>query len=178
MFVFLDYINIQRMYLRFSSHHSAILFAASKRDEGYFAQVLDENVGHLWGAATVGGFRVLMSDDPVTQKEMPPKSLFYFPNSINWIIGILIFLGMIELSVLLLNIVLGMTFEIAKFAFFFPTGFFLVIVLFWLPLIGAFWIAIKLMRVWKNPDSQWHFLARLFIAGLGFLLVVMKVLTV
>lgn len=55
------------MIRRFPTYESACLFAAEQRAEGHFAQVLDDIVGTMWTPATVGGVRVLTSDQPVSE---------------------------------------------------------------------------------------------------------------
>lgn len=49
---------------KFDSYEQAALFAEKKRSEGYSAEIVNESVGFLWGARTVGGFRVQVSDEP------------------------------------------------------------------------------------------------------------------
>lgn len=49
---------------KFDSYEKASLFVEQKRSEGYHAEIVNESVGFLWGSRTVGGFRVLVSDEP------------------------------------------------------------------------------------------------------------------
>jgi hypothetical protein len=69
----------------FGTWEEAALYASFMRSEGYFAALLDECVAPLYGPAAVGGIRVLLSDEPVTndvdglhedlhEDESPPPS--------------------------------------------------------------------------------------------------------
>ena len=58
--------------VRFSTYDEAHLFASMKRADGYFAEVIHQNAGHIWGAAVVGGFPVLVSADSIPEDTPDP----------------------------------------------------------------------------------------------------------
>ncbi len=47
---------------RFATYEQAALFAAMKRDEGYYAEVLHDHVASLWGPLATGGVAVWVSE--------------------------------------------------------------------------------------------------------------------
>lgn len=61
------------MLIRFDDLVSASLFASRKIDEGYFAEVIHMNAGHLYGPLSSIGYTVIVSefaageDDDVTE---------------------------------------------------------------------------------------------------------------
>ncbi len=55
---------------KFNTLAQATTFLQEKRQEGYFAEVMNEGTGHLWGSMTVGGFRVMVSEEKFTEEEM------------------------------------------------------------------------------------------------------------
>lgn len=56
----------------FGTWEEAALYASFMRSEGYFAALLDECVAPLYGPAAIGGIRVLVSDEPVTDDPENP----------------------------------------------------------------------------------------------------------
>lgn len=53
------------MFHTFATHEEAAIFASAMRSEGYFAEILDEGMGPIYGPLTIGGIRVLVSDEPL-----------------------------------------------------------------------------------------------------------------
>jgi hypothetical protein len=51
------------MFHTFATHEEAAIFASAMRSEGYFAEILDEGMGPIYGPLTIGGIRVLVSDE-------------------------------------------------------------------------------------------------------------------
>ena len=49
----------------FSTREEAAIFASSMRSDGYFAEILDEGMGSIYGPLAIGGIRVLVSDEPL-----------------------------------------------------------------------------------------------------------------
>lgn len=62
------------MILRFASYEEAGIYAGWMRSEGHFSAILDENMGFMWGPLAIGGFRVLVTDEPVTHEEPLPAA--------------------------------------------------------------------------------------------------------
>jgi len=59
------------MIRKFPTYEEASFFVEEKRSEGYYATILNEGTGFLWGPPTVGGFRVFVSDEPGEIPEEP-----------------------------------------------------------------------------------------------------------
>ena len=59
---------------RFATYEDASIYAGIMRSEGYFAAILDESMGSIWGPLATVGIRVIVSDEPVEEDEedMPP----------------------------------------------------------------------------------------------------------
>ena len=54
---------------RFATYEEAGIYAGAMRSEGYYAAILDEHMGFIYGPLAIGGFRVIVSDDPVEDEE-------------------------------------------------------------------------------------------------------------
>jgi len=54
---------------RFATYEEAGIYAGAMRSDGYYAAILDENMGFIYGPIAVGGFRVIVSDEPVEDEE-------------------------------------------------------------------------------------------------------------
>jgi hypothetical protein len=64
------------MIVRFATYEDAGIFAGLMRSEGHFSAILDEHIGFMWGPLVTGGFRVIVSDQPVGDEEdLPPHDL-------------------------------------------------------------------------------------------------------
>ena len=55
---------------KFATLAEATAFLQEKRAEGHFAEIMNEGTGHLWGSMTVGGFRVMFSEETYTEEEI------------------------------------------------------------------------------------------------------------
>lgn len=60
------------MIFRFPSYESAAIAVGKLRSEGYFAEVCDDCVAHLWGPVATGGVRIIVSEEPVEIEDSPP----------------------------------------------------------------------------------------------------------
>jgi hypothetical protein len=49
----------------FSSREEAAIFASAMRSDGYYADILDEGMGSIYGPLAIGGIRVVVSDEPL-----------------------------------------------------------------------------------------------------------------
>jgi hypothetical protein len=58
---------------RFATLEQAALFALMKRDQGYFAEILHLNTGHLWGPLAMHGFPVMVSEFAADENEQVPE---------------------------------------------------------------------------------------------------------
>jgi hypothetical protein len=53
------------MFHTFATREEAAIFASAMRSDGYYAEILDEVMGSIYGPLTIGGIRVLVSDEPI-----------------------------------------------------------------------------------------------------------------
>jgi hypothetical protein len=53
----------------FATREEAAIFASAMRSDGYLAEILDEGMGPIYGPLTIGGIRVLVSDEPIAGNE-------------------------------------------------------------------------------------------------------------
>jgi len=49
----------------FATREDAAIFASAMRSDGYFAGILDEDMGAIYGPLAIGGIRVVVSDEPI-----------------------------------------------------------------------------------------------------------------
>jgi hypothetical protein len=59
--------------VRFQNYEAAGIFAGRKRAEGFYAAVLDEGTGFLWGPMATGGFRVVVSEERLADESPEAK---------------------------------------------------------------------------------------------------------
>lgn len=60
------------MIVRFATYEEASIYAGVMRADGHFAAILDESMGFMWGPLVIGGFRVIVTEEPVEETEEPP----------------------------------------------------------------------------------------------------------
>ena len=49
----------------FATREEAAIFASAMRSDGYFADILDEGMGSIYGPLSIGGIRVIVSDERI-----------------------------------------------------------------------------------------------------------------
>ncbi|MEI6676049.1 MAG: hypothetical protein WCO57_12820 [Verrucomicrobiota bacterium] len=60
------------MIVRFHSYEEAAIYAGVMQADGHFAAILDESMGFMYGPLAIGGFRVIVTREPVLETEEPP----------------------------------------------------------------------------------------------------------
>jgi hypothetical protein len=97
----------------FATREEAAIFASAMRSDGYFAGILDEGMGSIYGPLTIGGIRVLVSDEPHEDAEDQaggPQALSEkaddgeFLNTLRLLVVGLVGLGLAVLAVMLLSV--------------------------------------------------------------------------
>ena len=58
--------------VRFPTYEEASIYAGVMQSDGHFAAILDESMGFMYGPLAIGGFRVIVSEEPVVESEEPP----------------------------------------------------------------------------------------------------------
>jgi hypothetical protein len=56
----------------FATREEAAIYASSRRSDGYFAEILDEGMGAIYGPLAIGGIRVVVSDEPLEDPVAEP----------------------------------------------------------------------------------------------------------
>jgi len=51
----------------FATREEAAIFATAMRSDGYFAEILDDGMGSIYGPLAIGGIRVVVSDEPMEE---------------------------------------------------------------------------------------------------------------
>jgi len=80
--------------IRFNTYDEASLFVSQKRADGYFAEVIHQNAGHIWGPAAVNGVPVLVSDDVLPEEATAPEKGNERPSELALMVGMLGLCGM------------------------------------------------------------------------------------
>ena len=73
---------------RFATYEDAGIYAGAMRAEGYHAAILDEHMGFIYGPLAIGGFRVIVSDDPV-EDDLTPSAVAEKPGALDEIHAVL-----------------------------------------------------------------------------------------
>ena len=60
------------MIVRFPTYEEASIYAGVMQADGHFAAILDESMGFIYGPLAIGGFRVIVTEEPVVETDEPP----------------------------------------------------------------------------------------------------------
>ena len=160
---------------RFATFESAALFVTLKRDEGYFAEVLHANAGHLWGPVASMGFSVITSDLAAEDGEEVPELQLVIPSLPRELGTIVVSLVCATFSVLLLvgvrELVLGLVASPVTWltrAMFLTA--FLGLMLVFFCMLG--WFLSEATRIYRDPEHRLYGLVRSMHTGLAVLLIV------
>ena len=63
----------------FATREEAAIFASAMRSDGYLAEILDEGMGSIYGPLTIGGIRVLVSDESIGDADDGGETEFTVP---------------------------------------------------------------------------------------------------
>jgi hypothetical protein len=92
------------MIVRFATYEEAGIYAAWMRSEGHYSAILDECMGFINGPLAIGGFRVLVSDEPVDDDEEEPPAnpalLDNIADGIRLVVAAFVSLGLVSLLML------------------------------------------------------------------------------
>ena len=88
---------------KFESYERAALFVEKKRAEGYEAEIVNENVGFLWGSRTVGGFRVQVSEECGEFPEQDEPADSFFTVAMRYAVLIFLALGLLIAVISVIN---------------------------------------------------------------------------
>jgi hypothetical protein len=110
------------MIVRFATYEEAGIYAAWRRSEGYYSAILDEHMGFIYGPLAIGGFRVLVSAEPVEdEEEKPPDEpalLGNIADGIRLVVAAFVSLGLISLLILVLQHPAGFAAEVIPWLLF------------------------------------------------------------
>ena len=161
--------------IRFSTYDEANLFAAMKRADGYFAEVIHQNAGHIWGAAVVHGFPVLVSEEMIHEDAKAPEkenkrlSEFAVMVAMFGLLGSILFIGMslyigffVAMGVSLAFFTMPMIAKLMTVVLFFAVFF---------AVFFVFWGMLKLTRIYRRPNHSYYGMSRFILGSLMWVLV-------
>lgn len=160
------------MLIRFYNFEEASLFVAMKRADGYFAEVVHQNAGHIYGHMAVGGFAVVVSEEAAGEGEEVPVAEVRPLSDSAKVLAMLAILGALSALLLVLPVLLGFVGVVLSA----PEGelgmFFGVCVF----LFFSLWGMLKLTRVYRRPEHVCYGLARVVIGAITWVLIVVRIL--
>lgn len=164
---------------RFATFETAALFATLKRDQGYFAEVLHEHVGFLWGPLAMSGFSVLVSEFAADDGEEVPAPEPSPPSAFDELSAALVCATLAIPAVSLLWIVVAILRDLIHY----PQEMLIVAVVSLLPvaIVIVFlcwfgWWLSGLTRIYRNPDHRFHGVVDSAHAVLAWLLILLRVI--
>lgn len=159
---------------RFATFETAALFVTLKRDQGYFAEVLHANAGHLWGPVASMGFSVITSDLAAEEGEEVPELQLVIPSLPRELGTIVVSVVCATFAVLLLMIVRQLLLSLAASpvtwliaAIYLTVCLGLMLVFFCV--LG--WFLSEATRIYRDPEHRLHGLVRFLHSGLAALLI-------
>lgn len=157
----------------FASFESAAFYAEKKRAEGFFAEILDEGSGFLYGRIASGGFRVTISEFAAEEGEDPPITIpdkassvdriFRYAFVVSLAAGVIAFLG-----------TLLKTFE--KTSLNISPDFFVVLLAIVLVAVLGLYISKAIRTLFFVADDsahKWQLIAKIIIAVIAILMILM-----
>ena len=67
-------LTTQPVIVRFHTYEEASIYAGVMQADGHFAAILDESMGFIYGPLAIGGFRVIVTEEPAVETEEPPEN--------------------------------------------------------------------------------------------------------
>lgn len=156
--------------IRFNTYDEASLFAAMKRADGYFAEVIHQNAGHIWGASAVNGFPVLVSEDVIPEDATAPEKSNERPSELAMMMGMLGLCGMALSIVFVLFLSFTLIVGIALTFAAIPVISKVIFIIFPIVMFYILWGMLKLTRVYNRPKHHMHRLARVVLGIVGWLM--------
>lgn len=141
---------------------------AAKRADGYFAEVVHQNAGHLWGYMAADGFAVILSEEAAPEGVVvpePPVKPISDEAKVVAMLGLLGMLGGVAafLFVAAMSAVQFLAAPVVKQT---HTLAFLALA------FAALWGMLRLTRIYNRPGHPQYLLARVVIKTIAWLLVI------
>jgi hypothetical protein len=165
---------------RFATFETAALFATLKRDQGYFAEILHENVGFLWGPLAMSGFGVIVSDLAADDGEVVPEPAPPEPSAFDELRGALM---LATLAIPAVSLVFGIGIilqNLLRDIAYYPREMLEPLLVSILCITGAAifvcWLGrqlSELTRVYRNPEHRLHGVVRFSHACFAWLFIVL-----
>ena len=157
-------LKVGRMLLRFYSYEEACLFCAMKRSEGYFAEVIHDNFGHVYGHMVANGFAVIISEEvapegvtvPVPERKNP------LLDELGKMAGMCAIVGMLGGGLLLLFMLAPIGIEFTKL----PDSVLLEGLVLIAVLFCFLWGSLMLTRIYNRPKHPLYWVSRFIIKGI------------
>lgn len=158
--------------IRFWTYEEAHLFASRKRAEGYFAEVIHQNVGHIWGGSVIHDFPVLISEDVILEDAPEPDRGSGRPSE--WALVLAIF-GVMGFTLFLVGgLLIGLmtVLHTVRELMVMPLWMSAAMVTMLIALFSGLWFMLKLTRVYNRPQHRWYGFSRVVMGGIIWILVV------
>jgi hypothetical protein len=84
----------------------AAIFAGSMRQEGHYAEIIDEACGLIYGPLAVGGVRVIVSEEALGDDDPEPPMpgrMWGFPHEVGVFVGMLVVISLAFLALMVLR---------------------------------------------------------------------------
>ncbi|MBK1856037.1 hypothetical protein JO972_13785 [Verrucomicrobiaceae bacterium 5K15] len=162
------------MLLRFHTYEEACLFAAMKRAEGYFAEVIHENFGHVYGQLASNGVAVILSEEAAPEGVTVPVSerRDSLLGELGKVAGMFAILGMLGGLLWLASAVVMTAAEFSKL----PDRVLLMGLASLVVLFLLLWGSLMLTRIYHRPGHPLYGLSRLVIKSILWVMVLSYVM--
>ena len=162
---------------RFATFETAALFVTMKRDQGYFAEVLHANAGHLWGPVASMGFSVITSDLAAEEDdEVPELSLTIpsLPTELGTVLGYAVISTVSAMLLLMLMQLLVHLAEspIVRFAAALVWMVLAALIVVFFSALG--WFLSEATRICRDPEHRLYGLVRFVCTSIAVLLLGMQ----
>ena len=157
------------MLLRFYTYEEAGLFCAMKRAEGYFAEVIHDNSGHVYGHMAANGFAVILSEEAAPEGvTVPvPERKDALLTELGKVAGMFAILGMLGALLFTALIVVMAAAEFTKL----PDRVQLLCFIFLAVLFCVLWGSLKLTRIYNRPQHPLYLFSRVIIKGILWVII-------
>ena len=156
------------MLLRFYTYEEACLFTAMKRADGFFAEVIHQNAGHIWGNMVVDGFAVIVSEEAAPEGVVVPVPEVPSISEEAKMVAMLGLLGMLGTVGYMLFVLamLGMGFFAA------PLEWQMQFLIFNVSLLFILWVMLKMTRIYNRPSHPFYGLSRFMMKLIMWLIII------
>lgn len=160
------------MLIRFHTYEEACLFVATKRADGYFAEVIHQNAGHFYGSLAVNGFAVILSEEAAAEGDVIPGILPTPSSELAKMVAMLGLLGMVAgllVSVFTVGIIVLHTVTTWLVQ---PVKIQIMMLMSCIALAMVFLGLLKITRIYRKPEDPLHGLAQGIMKTIAWFLII------